>query len=428
MANKISLNIGGFNLIINTQEDEAQVRKLNDTLNEDLKQILTQNPSASITNAALLCALDYLDRYDKATHSANNMRDQIKDYMADASSAKLQFDDQVRKNSELAAEVDNLRARITKLASEGAAGNAVEQSLRSELESVRNELQNTRVQFNEQVQRNSTILNDFGILNGALKNKDAEIAALNGRLEELVSRLNEAGRRIGDLQGELDSVNAAKDQRINELQGELDSANASRDQLNGYLTEVTGRAEALERRLVELEESVSRQPEPEYPVYTEEPFVPEVQEFASEPAEPEDSQFEEYRYEDEQPAPSPFAFAVSDEPEEELTEDLEEEYTVPFSEPEEETLPIEEEPEEIPKEQPAEEEEEEPHKDYRVFDYADGEVKDDDGEVGVDDNFKTFGQMIAEERRQPGNSYEDANSGKLDDDSLPNLSWINDID
>ena len=426
MANKISLNIGGFNLIINTQEDEAQVRKLNDTLNEDLKQILTQNPSASITNAALLCALDYLDRYDKATHSANNMRDQIKDYMADASSAKLQFDDQVRKNSELAAEVDNLRARITKLASEGAAGNAVEQSLRSELESVRNELQNTRVQFNEQVQRNSTILNDFGILNGALKNKDAEIAALNGRLEELVSRLNEAGRRIGDLQGELDSVNAAKDQRINELQGELDSANASRDQLNGYLTEVTGRAEALERRLVELEESVNRQSEPEYPVYTEEPFVPEVQEFASEPAEPEDSQFEEYRYEDEQPAPSPFAFAVSDEPEEELTEDLEEEYTVPFSEPEEETLPIEEEPEEIPEEQPAEEEE--PHKDYRVFDYADGEVKDDDGEVGVDDNFKTFGQMIAEERRQPGNSYEDANSGKLDDDSLPNLSWINDID
>ena len=93
MANKISLNIAGFNLIINTQEDEAQVRKLNDILNEDLKQILTQNPSASITNAALLCALDYLDRYDKATHSANNMRDQIKDYMADASNAKLQYDE-----------------------------------------------------------------------------------------------------------------------------------------------------------------------------------------------------------------------------------------------------------------------------------------------------------------------------------------------
>ena len=288
MANKISLNIGGFNLIINTQEDEAQVRKLNDILNEDLKQILTQNPSASITNAALLCALDYLDRYDKATHSANNMRDQIKDYIADASNAKLQDDDQVRKNSDLAAEVENLRARITKLASEGAAGNAVEQSLRSELESVRNELQNTRVQFNEQVQRNSTILNDFGILNGALKNKDAEIAALNGRLEEIVSRFNEAGRRITDLQSELDATNAAKDQRINELQGELDTANASRDQLNGYLTEVTGRAEALERRLVELEEAVNSQPEPAYPEYEEEPFEPETQDFIPEETEPEE--------------------------------------------------------------------------------------------------------------------------------------------
>lgn len=424
MANKISLNIGGFNLIINTQEDEAQVRKLNDILNEDLKQILTQNPSASITNAALLCALDYLDRYDKATHSANNMRDQIKDYMADASNAKLQYDDQVRKNSDLAAEVENLRARITKLASEGAAGNAVEQSLRSELESVRNELQNTRVQFNEQVQRNSTILNDFGILNGALKNKDAEIAALNGRLEEIVSRFNEAGRRITDLQSELDATNAAKDQRINELQGELDTANASRDQLNGYLTEVTGRAEALERRLVELEEAVNSQPEPAYPEYEEEPFEPETQDFVPEETEPEAPQFEEYRFNDEQPAPSPFAFSLGDEPEEELTEDLEEDFTVPYTEPEEESLPIEE---ETPEEQP-EPAEEEDHRDYRVFDYADGTVKEDDGEVGVDDNFKTFGQMIAEERRQPGNSYEDANSGKLDDDSLPNLSWINDID
>lgn len=424
MANKISLNIGGFNLIINTQEDEAQVRKLNDILNEDLKQILTQNPSASITNAALLCALDYLDRYDKATHSANNMRDQIKDYMADASNAKLQYDDQVRKNSDLAAEVENLRARITKLASEGAAGNAVEQSLRSELESVRNELQNTRVQFNEQVQRNSTILNDFGILNGALKNKDAEIAALNGRLEEIVSRFNEAGRRITDLQSELDATNAAKDQRINELQGELDTANASRDQLNGYLTEVTGRAEALERRLVELEEAVNSQPEPAYPEYEEEPFEPETQDFVPEETEPEAPQFEEYRFNDEQPAPSPFAFSLNDEQEEELTEDLEEDFTVPYTEPEEESLPIEE---ETPEEQP-EPAEEEDHRDYRVFDYADGTVKEDDGEVGVDDNFKTFGQMIAEERRQPGNSYEDANSGKLDDDSLPNLSWINDID
>ncbi|MBR5064900.1 MAG: hypothetical protein IKX09_01475, partial [Oscillospiraceae bacterium] len=103
---------------------------------------------------------------------------------------------------------------------------------------------------------------------------------------------------------------------------------------------------------------------------------------------------------------------------------LEEDFTVPYTEPEEESLPIEEEtPEE--QQEPAEEED---HRDYRVFDYADGTVKEDDGEVGVDDNFKTFGQMIAEERRQPGNSYEDANSGKLDDDSLPNLSWINDID
>lgn len=387
MANKIALNIAGFNLIINTQEDEAQVRKLNETLNSDLKQILAQNPSASVTNAALLCALDYLDRFDKATHSANNMRDQIKDYMSDASNSKLQYDEEVRKNSELAAEIDSLRARITRMASEGAAGSAAEQSLRTELESLKNELAGARSQLKEQIEKNSSILSDFGILNNALKNKDSEIANLNDRVSGLNARLADDDRTIFELRSALDSLNAEKDRLAQEL------------------------ADASTR----AETAVS-------------PSAPDTEERSAAVAPPETDPSEA------RPAPASFSFYGADTVEEDITEgsdDDDDEYEDDdeYDDEEDDDDIIEDLEEDepsapsVPDPIPSA-----PKKDYRFFDYEDGAVENQDGEVGVGDGFKTFGQMIAEERRQPGNSYEDANSGKLDDDTLPNLSWIDDID
>lgn len=395
MANKISLNIAGFNLIINTQEDEAQVRRLNEMLNNDLKQILTQNPSASVTNAALLCALDYLDRYDKATNNANNMRDQIKDYMSDASNAKLQYDEEVRKNAELAAEIDDLKSRITRLASEGAAGSAVEQSLRTELESVRSELNNVKGQLNEQVEKNTSILSDFGILNSALKNKDSEIANLNDQITRLNAELNDARQKAAS----------------------FESANSEIRAENAAL------AARLEESSLQVEELLSRM---------------NSSEVAPVPETPETETIPKERYsEPSRPDPVPFSFSdntgITDDA---LTEDIDEfEDTDDYFQDEEpESITIED---EVYEEEPEEELPEEPEvkvpersipkKDYRFFDYEDGAIENEDGEVGVGDGFKTFGQMIAEEKRQPGNSYEDANSGKLDDE-LPNLSWINDID
>jgi len=383
MANKISLNIAGFNLIINTQEDEAQVRKLNEMLNNDLKQILSQNPSASVTNAALLCALDYLDRYDKATNSASNMRDQIKDYMSDASNAKLQFDEEVRRNEELSAEVESLRARITKLASEGAAGTAVEQSLRTEIDSVRNELANVRNQLSEQMEKNSSILADFGTLNNALKNKDGIISGLN--------------------------------ERINTLTAELDETKSMVIQARSEKNDVVRERDELSALIEELRSAPAAEPEPEPEAVTE-PVAEEVPEVT--PVIPD----EPFR-----PEPASFSFpdstVVGGDFPEEMTEDLEDD-TFPVQEKVTESLPLYEDENEEPAEEP--ETKTAPRKDYRFFDYEDGAVEETD-EVGVGDGFKTFGQMIAEERKQPGSSYEEANSAGSDED-LPNLSWINDID
>ena len=397
MANKISLNIAGFNLIINTQEDEAQVRRLNEMLNSDLKQILTQNPSASVTNAALLCALDYLDRYDKATNNANNMRDQIKDYMSDASNAKLQYDDEVRKNADLSAEIDDLKARIARLASEGAAGSAVEQSLRTELESVRSELNNVRAQLNEQVEKNTSILSDFSILNNALKNKDNEIANLNDQITRVNGELTESKQR-----------NVLLEASVNDARSEIAS-------LTAKLEEAGRNTEELLSKITAQNNTVPGAPETE--TITKESY--------SEPTRPD---------------PVPFSFSDSTGIDESMTEDIDEYEDAPeyYDDQYPESLEIEESEdvyeEDVTEDLPVQNEPVQPlpersipKKDYRFFDYEDGAIENEDGEVGVGDGFKTFGQMIAEEKRQPGNSFEDANSGKLDDE-LPNLSWIDDIE
>lgn len=86
--NKIKLNIAGTSYTINSTDSEEHVLELAGVLDNDMKQIMEQSPSASITAAAVLCALTYLDKLDKSDSSADNMRVQLKQYLEDANNAR----------------------------------------------------------------------------------------------------------------------------------------------------------------------------------------------------------------------------------------------------------------------------------------------------------------------------------------------------
>ena len=64
--NKIKLNIAGTSYVINSADSEEHVLELANTLDTDMKQILEKSPSASVTAAAVICALTYLDKLDKS--------------------------------------------------------------------------------------------------------------------------------------------------------------------------------------------------------------------------------------------------------------------------------------------------------------------------------------------------------------------------
>ncbi len=106
---KVRLQIAGSNYVISTTDSESYLRELAERLDKDMKEIMEAAPSASVTQAAVLAALDYLDELQKSTGSVDNMRSQIKDYLEDAANAKSEAADAKRQVRELQQQLDQLR-------------------------------------------------------------------------------------------------------------------------------------------------------------------------------------------------------------------------------------------------------------------------------------------------------------------------------
>ena len=124
-ANKIQLNIAGAQYSILAEEDAKYVQLLGKELDLKMAEIMKSNSRISTTQAAVLCALDYADASSKATLTADRLRDQIKDYLDDASSAKSKADwarhetDNLKKENEaLRTENARLKAELNKILSD----------------------------------------------------------------------------------------------------------------------------------------------------------------------------------------------------------------------------------------------------------------------------------------------------------------------
>ena len=129
MVNKVRVNIAGTPYAIATTDSEKYILGLAKKLDEDITKLLDTNDNLSVTKAAVFCAMDYLDEYRKSTGSAENMRSQIQDYIADAARAKLAEDKALAENAVLRREAAALReTRREERAARAAAETAQEQS------------------------------------------------------------------------------------------------------------------------------------------------------------------------------------------------------------------------------------------------------------------------------------------------------------
>ena len=128
MVNKVRVNIAGTPYAIATTDSEKYIQTLAKKLDEDITKLLDDNENLSVTKAAVFCAMDYLDEYRKSTGSAENMRSQIQDYIADAARAKLAEDKVRAENEVLQRENAALREQLAKLQAKAKAAAAKEEA------------------------------------------------------------------------------------------------------------------------------------------------------------------------------------------------------------------------------------------------------------------------------------------------------------
>ena len=115
MVNKVRVTIAGAPYAIATTDTENYITTLAKKLDDDITKLLDNNGNLSVTKAAVFCAMDYLDEYRKSAGSAENMRSQIQDYIADAARAKLAEDKAKAENEVLRREAAALREQLAKL-------------------------------------------------------------------------------------------------------------------------------------------------------------------------------------------------------------------------------------------------------------------------------------------------------------------------
>ena len=89
--NKVRLVICGNEYNILTDEDVKYVSELGDEVDEKLTKLMRESSRISVTQGAVLLALEYADEARKATESASNLRSQITQYLEDSARAKTEL-------------------------------------------------------------------------------------------------------------------------------------------------------------------------------------------------------------------------------------------------------------------------------------------------------------------------------------------------
>ena len=108
---KVRAVICGTTYTIVSEEDTPEyMQELAQTLDAKMNEMLEANPRLSITQAAVLCALDYMDVYKKAESSSENLRSQIQDYLEDAARARTDSEITKRELERVSKELAALRA------------------------------------------------------------------------------------------------------------------------------------------------------------------------------------------------------------------------------------------------------------------------------------------------------------------------------
>jgi cell division protein ZapA len=111
MGTTYKVSIYNKEYTLSGEEGKDYTTKLAKTLDGKIREMKTKHPVLSVTDCAVLTALDCLDELVKANQNIENIRSQIKDYVDDAGRARNQANSSQR-------EINTLKEKVAALEKE----------------------------------------------------------------------------------------------------------------------------------------------------------------------------------------------------------------------------------------------------------------------------------------------------------------------
>lgn len=90
MPNRVTVTIGGQSYTLVATEDGAYIKDVAAYVNRELDDVM-ENGKLSLSNAAVLTAMNIADKYFKERGISDNLRRQLKDYLDETARVKLEL-------------------------------------------------------------------------------------------------------------------------------------------------------------------------------------------------------------------------------------------------------------------------------------------------------------------------------------------------
>ncbi len=107
---KIKLTIAGEEYKLGTEDKPEYVTEIAKELDEKISALMQGNSRISVTQAAIVTALEYVDLYKKSEITSENLRNQIQGYLEDAAKARSEAEISRRESERLSKELASVKA------------------------------------------------------------------------------------------------------------------------------------------------------------------------------------------------------------------------------------------------------------------------------------------------------------------------------
>ena len=113
-TSKVRIRIGGADYLLTTDGDVNYLRKIADEVDEVMTSYMKENYRLSMTQAAVLSALQFNDEKHGEEEKSLTIRREIQAYMEDASKAKTDAEVSRREVERLNKEIHNLKTELAR--------------------------------------------------------------------------------------------------------------------------------------------------------------------------------------------------------------------------------------------------------------------------------------------------------------------------